>query len=67
MNTPEHKLRAALIAHVDLRQQAEQLIERYITPGSNGTHIINELIMLFDGPEQREAERLAREALRETS
>jgi hypothetical protein len=63
----EQKLRAALVAHVDLRKQAEELIELYITPGSNGTHIINELIMLFDGPEQREAEKLAEDALGEAS
>jgi len=43
--------------------QAEQLIAAYIAPDSDRPVIINELIVLFDGPEQREAKRLAPEAL----
>jgi hypothetical protein len=48
-----------------LREQAEQLIAAYVAPESDRIAIANKLIALFDGPEQREAERLAREALGE--
>ena len=50
-----------------LRVQAERLIAAYVAPESDRGAIINELIALFDGPAQREAERLAAEALREAS
>jgi hypothetical protein len=56
---------AALVAHVALRIQAERLLAAYVAPESNRADIINELITLFDGPQQREAQRLAAEALRE--
>jgi hypothetical protein len=56
---------AALVAHVALRIQAERLLATYVAPESNRADIINELITLFDGPQQREAQRLAAEALRE--
>ena len=56
---------AALAAHVALRIQAERLLAAYVAPESNRADIINELITLFDGPQQREAQRLAAEALRE--
>jgi hypothetical protein len=67
MTNIEEKLRAALVAHVSLRKAAEELIERYITPGTNGAHIIAELVMLFDGEERREAQRLGEVALGDTS
>jgi hypothetical protein len=57
------KLESALRANAALRVQAERLIAAYIAPGSDRPAIVNELITLFDGPAQREAERLAREAL----
>jgi hypothetical protein len=57
------KLIAALEAHVALRVQAEELIAAYVAPGSDRPTIINALITLFDGPQQREAQRLATEAL----
>ncbi len=59
----EAKLTHALDAHVALRIQAERLIAAYVAPESDRAAIINELITLFDGPQQREAERLAEEAL----
>ena len=49
-----------------LRIEAERLIAAYVAPESNRPAIINELITLFDGPAQREAKRLAEEALGET-
>lgn len=62
----ETKLKAALDAHVALRIEAERLIAAYVAPESNRPAIINELITLFDSPAQREAKRLAEEALGET-
>ena len=44
-------------------RKASGLIAAYIEPESDRPTIINDLIRLFDGPVQREAERLAAEAL----
>jgi hypothetical protein len=63
MTRHESQLEAALRASAALRVQAERLIAAYVAPESDRPAIINELIALFDGPEQREAERLAAEAL----
>jgi glycine cleavage system regulatory protein len=65
MTPLEIKLTDALRANAKLREQAEELIAAYIEPGSDRPAIINQLIHLFDGPDQREAERLGREALGE--
>ena len=54
------KLEAALR---QLRVQAERLIAADVAPESDRPTILNELIVLFEGPQQREAERLAAEAL----
>jgi hypothetical protein len=62
----ETKLSAALAANVALRVEAERLIAAYIEPNSDRPAVLNELIILFDGPQQREAQRLAAEALDET-
>jgi hypothetical protein len=59
------KLEAALRVNAALRVQAERLIAAYVAPQSDRPGIISELIYLFDGPAQREAERLTREALGE--
>jgi hypothetical protein len=59
----EAKLTAALQAHMTLRIQAEELIAAYVTPESDRATLIEALITLFDGPQQREARRLASEAL----
>jgi hypothetical protein len=64
-NSRETKLTAALEANVALRVEAERLIAAYVAPDSNGEAIINALIGLFDGPQQREAKRLAEESLGE--
>jgi hypothetical protein len=63
MTPLESKLSAALFANASLREQAEQLIAAYVAPESDRPTIMNDLIRLFDGPEQREAARLAAEAL----
>jgi hypothetical protein len=57
------RLEAALRANAALRVQAERLIAAYVAPESDRGAIINELIALFDGPAQREAQKLATEAL----
>jgi hypothetical protein len=57
------KLEAALRVNSALRVEAKHLLAAYIAPESDRGAIINDLIALFDGPAQREAERLAAEAL----
>jgi hypothetical protein len=47
---------------VALRVQAERLIAAYIEPNSDRA-VLHELIILFGGPQQREAEKLGAEAL----
>jgi hypothetical protein len=54
MTARETRLEAALVANAALRVQAERLIAAYVAPESNRAAIINELIMLFDGQQQRE-------------
>jgi hypothetical protein len=63
MTEREAQLEAALVANTAIRVQAEQLIAAYVAPESDREAIINELIALFDGPQQREAERLTAVAL----
>jgi hypothetical protein len=65
MTDREAQLEAALRANAALRVQAERLIADYVAPESNREAIINELITLFDGPQQRDAQRLAAKALDE--
>jgi hypothetical protein len=62
---PSTKLTDALLANAKLRDQAERLIAAYVEPESNRAAIINDLIALLDGPQQREARRLAHEAMGE--
>jgi hypothetical protein len=59
----ESQLEAALRVNAALRIQAERLIAAYVTSKSDGAAIIDELIALFDGPGQREAQGLAAEVL----
>jgi hypothetical protein len=67
MTTREIRLEAALRVNVALRVRAERLIAAYVSPESDGAAIINELIALFDGPAQREAQGLADHALSDAS
>jgi hypothetical protein len=63
MTDREKQLEAALRANTALCDQAERLVAAYVAPESDRATIIRELISLFDGPKQREAQRLALEAL----
>ena len=65
MNDRTAELEAAIRVNVALRVRAERLIAAYVSPKSDRAAIINELITLFDGPAQREAQRLASEAFGE--
>ena len=62
MTPRETKLAAALEANAAIRVQAEQLIAAYVASESDRAIILDQLIRLFDGPQQREAQRLAGEA-----
>jgi hypothetical protein len=64
MTPLETKLIAALDAHMALRVQAEELIAAYVAPDSDRATLIDALITLFDGPQQREAQRLAADVSR---
>jgi hypothetical protein len=65
MTTRETQVEAALRVNAALCVQAERLIAAYVAPESDRGAIINELVRLFDGPAQREAQPLATEALGE--
>jgi hypothetical protein len=65
MTTRETLLETALGANAALRVQAERLIAAYVAPESDRAVIINELIALFDGPAQREAQMLEARAMGE--
>jgi hypothetical protein len=66
MTSRETKLTAAARRQRGATVQAERLIAAYLAPESNRAAIVNELIALFDGPQQREAQRLAAVALGES-
>jgi hypothetical protein len=57
------ELEAAIRAQGALIVEAQREIERYLTKEIESADLVNRLIRLFDGPDQREAARLAREAL----
>jgi hypothetical protein len=63
MTPLEAKLIDALLANVKLRHEGERLIAAYVAPESDRLAILDDLIRLFDGPVQREAELLTREVL----
>jgi hypothetical protein len=63
MTARENQLEEALRANAALRVQAEQLIAAYVAPESDRAAIISELLALFDGPSQREAQMLEAKAL----
>ena len=65
MTPREIKLTDALSANARMREQAEELLAAYIEPGADRPAVTNSLIRLFDGPQQREAKRMADEALGE--
>jgi hypothetical protein len=58
-------LEPAIRAQGALIVEAQREIERYLTKEIEAPELVNGIIRLFDGPDQREAARLAREALGE--
>jgi hypothetical protein len=65
MTPLETRLVAALRANARLREEGERLVAAYVAPGADKAATIDEIVWLFDGPRQREAERLTPEALAE--
>jgi hypothetical protein len=59
------QLEAALSAQAALIEEAQAEIARYLSKKMESPEFVNKLIRLLDGPSQREAQRLAREALGE--
>ncbi len=56
---------AAIRAQAGLISEAQELLTRYLSKDIELPALIDSLLRLLDGPQQREAERLAREALGE--
>jgi hypothetical protein len=66
--TERERLRAALIALVAedaLILEAQAEVTRYLSKEIEAAELVNRIIRLLDGPDQRRAQRLAREALGE--
>jgi hypothetical protein len=59
------KLEPAIRAQGALIAEAQTEITRYLAKEIEAPELVNRIIRLFDGPEQREAQQLAREALGE--
>jgi hypothetical protein len=59
------RLEPAIRAQGALIADAQMEITNYLTKKIEAPEFVNRIIRLFDGPEQREAQRLAREALGE--
>jgi hypothetical protein len=59
------ELEAAVRAQDALIAEAQRLLTLYLAKQTGSTDLINNLLWLFDGPQQREAQRLVREAMGE--
>jgi hypothetical protein len=59
------RLEPAIRAQGVLIADAQREIERYLAKEIEAPELVDRLIRLFDGPEQRSAQRLVREALGE--
>jgi hypothetical protein len=57
----ENNMSAVSRANANLRERAERRIAAFVEPESDRPTIINGLVRLIDGPEQRETHRLASE------
>jgi hypothetical protein len=57
------KLESALRAEDALITEAQRLLTNYLSKQTEPADLINNLLWLFDGPQQREAQTLAAEAL----
>jgi hypothetical protein len=65
MTDPTVHLRLALRANLALIVEAQAEITRYHTKEIEAAELVDRMIRLFDGPAQREGQRLAQEALAE--
>ena len=65
MNDRTVELEAAVRAQDELIAAAQELLTRYLAKEVESAELINNLLTLLDGPQQREAQRLVREALGE--
>jgi hypothetical protein len=65
MTDRNSEFEAAIRAQAGLISEAKELLTRYLSKEIETPALIDSLLRLLDGPEQREAERLAREALGE--
>jgi hypothetical protein len=65
MNDRTVELEAAVRAQDELIAAAQGLLTRYLAKEVQSAELINNLLTLLDGPQQREAQRLVREALGE--
>jgi hypothetical protein len=65
MNDRTAELEAAVRAQDELIAAAQGLLTRYLAKEVESAELINNLLTLLDGPQQREAQRLVREALGE--
>jgi hypothetical protein len=65
MTDPTVHLRLALRTNLALIVEAQAEITRYHTKEIEAAELIDRMIRLIDGPAQREAQRLAQEALAE--
>ncbi|MGC2784145.1 MAG: hypothetical protein WA397_10025 [Roseiarcus sp.] len=59
------ELEAAVRAQDALIAEAQGLLTRYLSKGIEPAVLIDSLLKLFDGPQQREAQQISREALGE--
>jgi hypothetical protein len=59
------QLETALSAQSALIEEAQAEIAQYLSKEMEALEFVNRLVRLLDGPQQREAQRLAREALGE--
>ena len=62
-----HILEAAVRAQDALISEAQAEITRYLAKEIEASALVDRVIRLLDGPQQRDAQRLAREALGEDS
>jgi hypothetical protein len=65
MNDRTAEFEAAIRAQAGLISGAQELLTRYLSKEIEAPALIDSLLRLLDGPEQREADRIAREALGE--
>jgi hypothetical protein len=65
MTSRETQLEAAVRAQDALIVQAQMEVERYLSKQFEAAELVDRLIRILDGSQQREAQRLARQALGE--